>query len=303
MFDSVPLLKRYVEKWLNERWGRDTAVLLWMAYLGGEDREVAAYCKRTAIHLLQPKQLHGRAKLAGGAGVGNAITHLVMTLWALGAEKEMEQLYRGQSSRSTITMKVVTPHYERLLKMEGQSLGQDFAFFRFLSPKKDRGIATLKRYQEMWNYFPKINKVIKVPPSMMMGSWMGSDFTNDDLVKETTLIDAYHLSLIETQDQYHVTLTPKEQTVTVWGKIEYIVNKSPLLPVSQIFYDDDGDMIRRLEFKEPKEFDGRLIPSIMVMTPLRKKGHRTLIIYDELVFDPPEVNPQTFSLRNLKSRF
>ena len=217
--------------------------------------------------------------------------------------KEMEQLYRGQSSRSTITMKVVTPHYERLLKMEGQSLGQDFAFFRFLSPKKDRGIATLKRYQEMWNYFPKINKVIKVPPSMMMGSWMGSDFTNDDLVKETTLIDAYHLSLIETQDQYHVTLTPKEQTVTVWGKIEYIVNKSPLLPVSQIFYDDDGDMIRRLEFKEPKEFDGRLIPSIMVMTPLRKKGHRTLIIYDELVFDPPEVNPQTFSLRNLKSRF
>ncbi|MCZ6501398.1 MAG: outer membrane lipoprotein-sorting protein, partial [Gammaproteobacteria bacterium] len=108
--------------------------------------------------------------------------------------KEMEQLYRGESSRSTITMKVETPHYQRLLKMEGQSLGQDFAFFRFLSPKKDRGIATLKRDQEMWNYFPKINKVIKVPPSMMMGSWMGSDFTNDDLVKETTLIDAYHLS-------------------------------------------------------------------------------------------------------------
>jgi len=217
--------------------------------------------------------------------------------------KEMEQLYRGQSSRSTITMKVETPHYQRLLKMEGQSLGQDFAFFRFLSPKKDRGIATLKRDQEMWNYFPKINKVIKVPPSMMMGSWMGSDFTNDDLVKETTLIDAYHLSLVETEDQYHVTLIPKEQTVTVWGKIEYIVSKSPLLPVTQVFYDDDGDMIRRLEFKEPKEFDGRLMPSIMEMTPLRKEGHRTLIIYEELVFDPPEVNQQTFSLRNLKSRF
>ena len=217
--------------------------------------------------------------------------------------KEMEQLYRGRSSRSTITMRIVTPHYERFLKMEGQSLGENFAFFRFLSPKKDRGIATLKRHQEMWNYFPKINKVIKVPPSMMMGSWMGSDFTNDDLVKETNLIEAYHLSLTETHDQYHVTLTPKEQTVTVWGKIEYIVNKSPLLPVAEIFYDDDGHMIRRLEFKEPKDFDGRLMPSIMKMTPLRKKGHHTLIIYEELVFDPPEVNQQTFSLRNLKSRF
>jgi hypothetical protein len=217
--------------------------------------------------------------------------------------KEMEQLYRGDSSSSIITMKVKTPQYERLLKMEGQSLGQEFAFFRFLSPKKDRGIATLKRDQEMWNYFPKINKVIKVPPSMMMGSWMGSDFTNDDLVKETTLIDAYNLSLTETEDQYQVTLTPKEQTVTVWGKIEYIVSKSPLLPMAEIFFDDEGEMIRRLEFKQPKEFDGKLMPSVMEMVPLRKEGYRTSIIYDELVFNPPGVNQQTFSLRNLKSRF
>lgn len=216
---------------------------------------------------------------------------------------EMEQLYRGDSSHAIMTMKVETPHYERVLKMEAQSLGRDYAFFRFLSPKKDRGIATLKRDQEMWNYFPKINKVIKVPPSMMMGSWMGSDFSNDDLVKETTLIDAYHLSLEETGDNYHVTLTPKEQTVTVWGKIEYIVSKSPLLPVSQIFYDDNGERIRRLDFREPKFYDGKLMPSIMEMIPLKKKGHRTLIIYDELTFNPPDVNEQTFSLRNLKSRF
>ena len=217
--------------------------------------------------------------------------------------REMEQLYRGDSSRSIITMKVETPHYQRVMKMEGMSMGLDYAFFRFLSPKKDRGIATLKRNQEMWNYFPKINKVIKVPPSMMMGSWMGGDFTNDDLVKETTLIDAYHLSLEETDTEYHVTLTPKEKTVTVWGKIDYIVNKSPLLPVAQIFYDDNGKRIRRLTFSEPRDFDGRLMPSIMEMIPLNKKGHRTLIIYEELEFDPGNVNAQTFSLRNLKSRF
>ena len=215
----------------------------------------------------------------------------------------MEQLYRGNSSDATITMKVETPQYERTLKMSGQSLGKDLAFFRILSPKKDRGISTLKRDQEMWNYFPKINKVIKVPPSMMMGSWMGSDFTNDDLVKETQLIDAYELSLEESDHEYLVTLTPKEQTATVWGRIDYLITKEPLLPKAQIFYDDDGTKVRVMSFQEPKEFNGKIMPSILEMKPLNKQGHRTLIIYDDITFDVSEINEQTFSLRNLKSRF
>ena len=215
----------------------------------------------------------------------------------------VEQLYRGGSSDSTITMKVETPQYARTLTMSGQSMGRELAFFRILSPKKDRGVATLKREEEMWNYFPKINKVIKVPPSMMMGSWMGSDFTNDDLVKETTLIDAYDLSLEEKGTEYFVTLTPREQTVTVWGKIEYVISKEPLLPVAQIFYDDDGEMIRRLSFSDPKEFDGKLMPSVLEMRPLKKEGHRTVIIYDAIKFDSGDVTEQTFSMRNLKSRF
>ena len=184
---------------------------------------------------------------------------------------EMEQLYRGDSSDATITMEVETPQYQRTLKMTGQSLGKELAFFRILSPKKDRGVATLKRDEEMWNYFPKINKVIKVPPSMMMGSWMGSDFTNDDLVKETQLIDAYHLSMTEDEAMYRVTLTPKEQTVTVWGKIDYVISKDPLLPVSQAFYDEDGEKIRELTFLEPREYEGKLMPSILEMTPLNKE--------------------------------
>ncbi len=215
----------------------------------------------------------------------------------------MEQLYRGDSSESRITMIVETPRYRRELSMEARTLGRDYAFFRFLSPRKDRGITTLKRGQEMWNYFPKINKVIKVPPSMMMGSWMGSDFTNDDLVKETTLIDAYHLSLSETENQYRVILVPREQTVTVWGKIEYIINKKPLIPVSELFYDDNGKLIRRLEFSEPKTFDGVLMPSVLEMIPVNKQGHRTRIIYEELDFDSDAVTEEVFTLRNLKSRF
>jgi hypothetical protein len=216
---------------------------------------------------------------------------------------EMEALYRGESSKATMTMKVETPQYSRTMQMESSSVGQQDAFIRILSPKKDRGISTLKLDQEMWNFFPKINKVIKVPPSMMMGSWMGSDFTNDDLVKQTTLTEEYDLKLIETATQYSITLLPREQTVTVWGRIDYIVNKEHLVPVSQSFYDDDGIMIRKMVFSEVKDFGGRLMPSVMEMIPLNKEGHRTIIVYDNLEFDPPDVDESIFTLRHLKSRF
>ena len=216
---------------------------------------------------------------------------------------EMENLYRGHSSDASITMLVETPNYQRKLSMKSLTLGQERAFIRILSPKKDRGVATLKRDQEMWNYFPKINKVIKVPPSMMMGSWMGSDFTNDDLVKETSLVDAYALSLTENEAEYIIELVPMESTVTVWGKIEYIISKSPLIPKAQIFYDDDLVKVREMIFLEPKEFDGRLMPSIIEMRPLDKAGHLTRIIYEAITFNAESITEDTFSLRNLKSRF
>jgi outer membrane lipoprotein-sorting protein len=216
---------------------------------------------------------------------------------------EMEQLYRGTSSASKITMVVETPRYQRTMKMSGQSLGREYGFFRILSPKKDRGIATLKRDEEMWNYFPKINKVIKVPPSMMMGSWMGSDFTNDDLVKETQLIDAYDIAMTETDAEYQFSLTPREQTVTVWGRIDYRVTKHPLLPLEQTFFDDQGEKVRVMSFSEPKDFGGRLMPSVLEIKPLNKQGHRTMVIYDDIEFDPPGITSESFSIRKLKARF
>ena len=216
---------------------------------------------------------------------------------------KMEALYRGESSKATMTMKVETPQYSRTMQMESSSVGQQDAFIRILSPKKDRGISTLKLDQEMWNFFPKINKVIKVPPSMMMGSWMGSDFTNDDLVKQTTLTQEYDLQLTETPTEYNITLLPREKTVTVWGRIDYIVNKEHLVPVNQNFYDDEGVMIRKMVFSELKDFGGRIVPSVMEVIPLNKEGHRTVIIYNNLEFDPPDVDESIFTLRHLKSRF
>ena len=215
----------------------------------------------------------------------------------------MEDLYRGKSSRATVSMSIETPQYQRTMTMQAESIGTKESFIRILSPRKDRGIATLKLDMQMWNYFPKINKVIKIPPSMMMGSWMGSDFTNDDLVKQTTLTKEYNLHMEESADQYRITLTPRESTVTVWGKIDYVISKQPLLPVSESFYDDSGVLIRKLAFKEPKEFSGKLLPSVLEMVPLNKAGHRTVITYESMTFNPPDVTQDDFTLRNLTSRF
>lgn len=215
----------------------------------------------------------------------------------------MEELYRGDSSKATLTMTIETPQYKRSLTLESRNKGIENSFIRILSPAKDRGITTLKLDREMWNYFPKINKVIKVPPSMMMGSWMGSDFTNDDLVQQTKLTDEYKLSLTETEDQFNITLIPKANTVTVWGRIDYIIDRKLMLPVGQRYYDDKGVVIRELTFSEPRDFGGILLPSRLTMVPLNKEGHKTTVSYDELVFNAPDVTDEDFTLRNLKSRF
>lgn len=216
---------------------------------------------------------------------------------------KMEDMYRGKSSKADVTMRIETPQYQRTLEMQARSMGTARSFIRIVTPRKDHGIATLKIDKEMWNYFPKINKVIKIPPSMMMGSWMGSDFTNDDLVKETTLTTEYDLQMDESANQYRITLIPKQDTVTVWGKIDYVIGKKPLIPLSESFYDDAGKLVRKLTFKKPRDFSGRMLPSVLEMVPLNKPGHRTVITYDTLQFDPPDVTEADFTLRNLTSRF
>ena len=215
---------------------------------------------------------------------------------------EMEKLYRGNSSEVSLTMQVETPQYGRALEIFGQTLGKERAIFRIISPKKDKGITTLRRDKEMWNFFPKINKVIKVPPSMMMGSWMGSDFTNDDLVQETKLVEEYDLELIIDSETFLIILTPKEETISLWGQIDYLIQKDPLLPLKQSFFDDYGKKVRELVYKDPKLFGERLLPSAMEMVPLNKPGHITKLFYNQIEFEPEGVSEKSFSLRELKKR-
>jgi outer membrane lipoprotein-sorting protein len=216
--------------------------------------------------------------------------------------KKMDELFRSKSSIAMMKMQIITPNWQRTLEMKSWTIGMDDTFIRVLSPRKDRGVATLKKDKEMWNFFPKINKVIKVPPSMMMGSWMGSDFTNDDLVREVSLVEEYQVSKSIEGENYRLTLVPKKDTVTVWGKIEFIVNQKTLLPLEQSYYNEKGAKVRTMLFSNIKNFSGKKMPAIMTMMPLNKAGHKTIIEYVEAEFDI-DLGDNVFTLRNLQTRF
>ena len=220
---------------------------------------------------------------------------------ALDLLDRMDKLYRLDSSKATMTMDIETPNWQRSMTLVSWSKGMDFTLVRIQSPKKEKGIATLKRENEMWNFFPKANQVIKVPPSMMMGSWMGSDFTNDDLVREESLAEEYEVTLTEDDKFYHLSLVPREDTITVWGKIEFTVDKANLLPVKEVFFNEEGEAMREMVFSKVTDFDGKLLPAVLELRPLNKSGHKTRIIYDELTFNV-EISDSIFTLRNLKKK-
>jgi outer membrane lipoprotein-sorting protein len=218
--------------------------------------------------------------------------------------KDIDELYRSTSSYSEIEMEIVTPHWQRTLAMNCWTQGMDKTFLRLTAPRKEKGVATLRIENEMWNYLPKTNKVIKVPPSMMMSSWMGSDFTNDDLVKEFSLFEDYTYELITVdsarEDLLYINCIPSEDLPIVWGNIVVAARKSDHLPIWQKYYDEKGKLMRVLQYKDIKTFGKRTLPAEMEMIPQTKEGHKTVIRYLKLDFDV-KVDEQVFSLRNLHS--
>ena len=219
--------------------------------------------------------------------------------------KHIDQLYRSKTSQADMEMHIVTPHYERTLKMQVWTKGMDRTFIRITAPKKEQGVATLRIGNEMWNYLPKVNKTMKISPSMMMGSWMGSDFTNDDLVKESSMLDDYTYQLITPEnaspDLLYVQLIPKEDSAIVWGKIIAAVQASNYTPVWQHFYDEKDKLMRVLNFKEIKKFGRRTVPSVMEMIPQNKEGHKTVVRWMNAKFDS-KIDDKVFSRRNLQKR-
>jgi len=212
---------------------------------------------------------------------------------------KLDRLYRADSSQATLEMTIQTKNWTRTLKLESWSRGMDETLIRILSPKKDVGIATLRKKKDIWNFFPKINKTIKVPPTMMMSSWMGSDFTNDDLVRESSYIKDYDFKMADASDHYTITLTPKEKTITVWSRAEVDIDKKTEIPSAQRFYNERGEIVQTLTFSKIKTISGRTVPMVMEMIPHGKESQKTRIEYLDIQFNP-KLRSNQFSLQMLK---
>jgi outer membrane lipoprotein-sorting protein len=205
--------------------------------------------------------------------------------------KSFDDLYKSSSAKGTMTMFIRTPNWERTMTMQTWSKGTDFMLVKILTPAKDRGVGTLKVKNKMWNYLPKTSKVILVPPSMMMGGWMGSDVTNDDLVGEYTLAEDYNLELLPPDPKEpgvrHVKCTPKEGREIIWGFILIAVDEKTLIPIRQRNFDEKRRLMRTMYFKNVKVVGGKKIPTVIEVIPENKPGQMTRITYTDMQFDIP----------------
>jgi outer membrane lipoprotein-sorting protein len=230
-----------------------------------------------------------------------ATTAEAQTVDVAALSKELDELYRSKSSEGTMTMSIKTPDFERELTMKVYSRGMDDTLIRIMSPRKEAGTSTLKRGNEMWNYLPKIKKTIRIPPSMMMGSWMGSDFTNDDLVRESTWEDDYTVTLAKAPPAGQICLeyVPKPDAPVTWSKVVACVDEASHLPDTMDFYDEKDRKARTIAYADVRELGGRTVPTRMTLTPHTKEGHRTVVTYDEMEFDH-ELPENLFTITNLR---
>ncbi len=218
--------------------------------------------------------------------------------------ERMENVMQGESSYAEMTMTIERPRYTRNVSMKAWSLGDEYSLILITAPARDEGTAYLKREDEIWNYVPTIDRTLKMPPSMMSQSWMGSDFTNDDLVRETTLQDDYDHSILreeeyEARDVWVLELIPHPDAPIVWGKVLVWVDKEHFIMLKEEQFDQSNELASTIEFTNITEMDGRTFPAKMTMIPADEPDHTTIMEYEELDFDI-DIDPSFFTRQNMK---
>ncbi len=201
----------------------------------------------------------------------------------------MQAQMQGESSRAEMTMTIERPRYTREIGLRTWALGQDYTMTLVTYPPRDEGTVYLKRENEIWNYVPTIDRTIKLPPSMMSQSWMGSDFTNDDLVRESSLAEDYEAEIVRSEqydglDAWVLSLVPLPDTPVVWGRVLLWVEKQDYLQLRAEYMDQEGQLVDILALSDIREMDGRRLPARLELTPADDPGHRTVLTYDSIEF-------------------
>lgn len=212
--------------------------------------------------------------------------------------------YRGQASTSTVNMTIHRPNWERAMTIKGWTRGQKDSLFTILAPAKDRGNATLKRGREMWTFNPKVNRTIKIPPSMMSQSWMGSDFSNNDLAKSDSILEDYNHRLAATDNHegkkvYIIESKPHPDAPVVWGMQKLHIREDHIL-LAEEFYDEDLRLVKSLTSEDIRMLGGRLFPKIWKMQKAGMTDEYTLLDYQDIAFDI-DLPADTFTLSSLKN--
>ena len=218
--------------------------------------------------------------------------------------EQFDEMYRSTGTAARIEIKVERPKKVRTMQMRSWSQGEDKALVVIDAPARDAGTATLRVGSNLWNYLPKISRTIRVPPALMMGAWMGSDLTNDDLVRESSYAHDYEIARISPSEEppgWQVDLAAKPEVPGLWERVEVVFERTERLPVLARYYDRKGRLSRTMQLEEIKKMGGRLIPTRIVISPEREEGRRTVMTYLHVEFDV-ELDESLFSLAQLERK-
>ncbi|TOM96750.1 outer membrane lipoprotein-sorting protein [Vibrio parahaemolyticus] len=219
--------------------------------------------------------------------------------------QKSDQAMRGKSSYSEATMEIVRPDWTRSMTMKSWTKGTELSLVLVTAPAKDKGSASLKRHREMWNWVPSIERVIKIAPSMLSQSWMGSDFTNDDLINQSSIVVDYQHALLgndsfEGDKVWVIEATAKPDAPVVWNKVTLWISQSTYLQRKVEFYDEFDERVNVLTTYDVKELGGRKIATRMEMKPGDKPGNKTIFTTHQAQFDF-DINDDFFSQQQMKS--
>lgn len=219
--------------------------------------------------------------------------------------KKADEKGRGQTSQGTMTLTIVRPGWTRSITMKSWTKGTEYSLIYISEPAKEKGQVFLKRQKDMWNWMPSIERLIKIPTSMMMQSWMGSDYTNDDLVKESSIVVDYTQKLlgnemIRDQECYKIELIPLADAPVTWGKIITWISVKGFDQLKTEFYDEDMNLINRMNAFDIKKMGDREIPTRLEIEPVNKKGNKTTLELTRMEFNKP-ISEGFFSQQNMKS--
>lgn len=218
--------------------------------------------------------------------------------------RKADEKRRGDSGSASMVIKIIRPSWSREMSVKTWSKGTSYSLILITSPARDKGTVFLKRQKEIWNWVPSIERNIKLPPSMMMQSWMGSDFTNDDLIKESSIVEDYSHSIVGdstilNREVYKIQLIPKPESAVVWGKIYSWIDKKDFIELRTEMYDEDGYLVNEVRFSDIKSLGGRMLPAKMEYIPVDKPGNKTVIEYSDVQYNI-SITEDFFSLQNMK---